>query len=77
MAYPKSSATGSSTSKRGSSAAASLPTKSVPATKPKTQRALAAKSAATPAGKLKAAERPAIVELGRDRAGALSYITVY
>jgi hypothetical protein len=38
MAYPKSSGTGSPKSKRGSSAAASPPKKSVPAAKPKTRR---------------------------------------
>jgi putative toxin-antitoxin system antitoxin component (TIGR02293 family) len=62
MAYAKSSATGSTTSKRGASAVASPATKSTPTTKPKTQRVLSAKAAATLARKLKASERPVIVE---------------
>ncbi len=92
MAYPRSSASGSpgATSKREASAAAKPPAKSVPAAKVKTGRILAAKAAA-PAGKLNAAERPAakgailavakrklaVVVLARDKAEALSYITVY
>lgn len=89
MAYPRSSASGSpvATSKRGASAVAKRPAKSVPAAKAKTGRVLAAKVAAL-AGKLKAAKRkgavlavvkhkPAVVALGRDKAAALSYITVY
>ena len=89
MAYPRSSASGSpvATSRRGASAAAKPPAKSVPAAKAKTGRVLAAKVAAL-AGKLKAAKRkgavlavvkrkPAVVALARDKAAALSYITVY
>jgi putative toxin-antitoxin system antitoxin component (TIGR02293 family) len=89
MAYPRSSASGSpvATSKRGASAVAKRPAKSVPAAKAKTGRVLAAKVAAL-AGKLKAAKRkgavlavvehkPAVVALGKDKAAALSYITVY
>jgi putative toxin-antitoxin system antitoxin component (TIGR02293 family) len=66
---------------------AKRPAKSVPAAKAKTGRVLAAKVAAL-AGKLKAAKRkgavlavvehkPAVVALGKDKAAALSYITVY
>lgn len=89
MAYPRSSASGSpvATSKRGASAVAKPPAKSVSAAKAKTGRVLAAKVAAL-AGKLKAAKRkgavlavvkhkPAVVALARDKAAALSYITVY
>jgi putative toxin-antitoxin system antitoxin component (TIGR02293 family) len=85
MAYPRSSASGSpaATRKRGTSAAAKVSAKSVLAAKAKTGRVPAVKAVAAPAGKSKAAERPvaahkrAVVALARDKAGALSCITVY
>jgi putative toxin-antitoxin system antitoxin component (TIGR02293 family) len=92
MALPRSWASGSfaATSKRRTSAAAKPKAKSVPAAKPNTGRVSAAKPAAARAGK-KAAERPAakgavrtpakrkpaVAASARDKAAALSYITVY
>jgi putative toxin-antitoxin system antitoxin component (TIGR02293 family) len=93
MAYLRSSASGSpvATSKRGASTVVKPPAKSIPAAKVKTPRVRAAKAAAASAGKSNATERPAtkgavlavakrkpeVVALARDKAPALSYITVY
>jgi putative toxin-antitoxin system antitoxin component (TIGR02293 family) len=89
MAYPRSSASGSpvAASKRGASDTAKSPAKSARAAKAKTRRVLAAKAAAAPAGKARPAakgavpavakRKPTVVALARDKAPALSYITVY
>ena len=93
MANLRSAASGSPVAmrERGASAAAKPPTKSITAAKVKITRAVAAKAAAAPAGKSKATERPApkgavlavakrkpkAVASAKDKAPALSYITVY
>jgi putative toxin-antitoxin system antitoxin component (TIGR02293 family) len=93
MPYRRSSASGSpvATSKRGGSGAPKPWAKSVPAAKLKTGRVPPTKAAVAPREKLKPAARPAaknavlpaakrkraVVALARDKAAALSYITVY
>jgi len=93
MADPTSSASGlpAATSERGASDAAKLPAKSTPAATVNAGRVLAAKAAAAPAGKSKMSERPAakraviaaakrklkVAALARDKAPALSYITIF